>query len=159
NASGNQLLYSTYLGGNGFDQPRAIAVDADGNATVVGVASSTNFPVVDPIQGASAGGVDDFITTFEPNGAVSMSTYLGSSGGEDIEGVAVSGFDIYVAGSTDSAAFPVLNAAQPMFAGVLDGFLAKLSNPIEVTIDIKPGSDSNPLNLAANGVIPVAIFG
>jgi N-acetylneuraminic acid mutarotase len=28
-----------------------------------------------------------------------------------------------------------------------------------VEIDVKPGSDSNPINLASNGVIPVALFG
>ena len=30
NASGSALVYSTYLGGTGFDQSRTIAVDADG---------------------------------------------------------------------------------------------------------------------------------
>jgi len=32
-------------------------------------------------------------------------------------------------------------------------------NPIELTIDIKPGSDPNALNLGSNGVLPVAVLG
>ena len=31
-------------------------------------------------------------------------------------------------------------------------------NPVEVLIDIKPGSDPNPINPGSNGLIPVAIF-
>ena len=38
------LSYGSYLGGSGFDEGRGIAVDADGNAYVVGTAASINFP-------------------------------------------------------------------------------------------------------------------
>ena len=44
NASGTELLYSTYLGGSGHDSAVAIAVDAAGNAYVTGNTSSTDFP-------------------------------------------------------------------------------------------------------------------
>ena len=43
-ADGSQVLYSTYLGGNGVDQPAAIAVDETGNAYLTGSTSSANFP-------------------------------------------------------------------------------------------------------------------
>ena len=38
------LVYSTYLGGSGFDYGNGIAVDAAGNAYVTGYTGSTNFP-------------------------------------------------------------------------------------------------------------------
>src|SRR5262249_16717772 len=44
NASGFQLVYSTYLGGSGEDGGGGIAVDSDGNAYVAGDALSTDFP-------------------------------------------------------------------------------------------------------------------
>ena len=36
---------------------------------------------------------------------------------------------------------------------------AAANGAIDIAVDIKPGSDSNPLNVNANGVLPVAILG
>src|SRR5208282_6604557 len=40
----NSLIYSTLLGGSNYDFPRAMTVNAAGNAYLVGTADSTNFP-------------------------------------------------------------------------------------------------------------------
>jgi hypothetical protein len=45
NPAGAGLVYSTYLGGTGQDDPAAIAVDATGNAYVAGSTESSNFPI------------------------------------------------------------------------------------------------------------------
>jgi hypothetical protein len=37
--------------------------------------------------------------------------------------------------------------------------LAQEGEHFGVAIDIKPGSDTNPLNLKSNGLVPVALFG
>jgi hypothetical protein len=39
-----RLAYSTYLGGNGADEGRGIAVDSSGHAYVIGKCASSNFP-------------------------------------------------------------------------------------------------------------------
>ena len=44
NPAGNDLIYSTYLGGSGVDQGLGIASDVSGNAYVAGLSESTNFP-------------------------------------------------------------------------------------------------------------------
>ena len=45
-------------------------------------------------------------------------------------------------------------------SGVIHGFLATpISTIVHVSIDIKPGSCPNPINLGANGDLPVAILG
>ena len=44
NAAGSGLVYATYLGGSGFDDAGAIAVDAAGNAYVAGSTPSPDFP-------------------------------------------------------------------------------------------------------------------
>src|SRR5207245_1897497 len=62
--TGTNLLYSTFLGGNGDDQVNAMAVDAFGNVGVVGMTDSINFPVLNAVQ--PVGNQGFFIST---NGA------------------------------------------------------------------------------------------
>lgn len=45
NAEGTELIYSTFLGGSGFDYGYGVAVDAHGNAYITGTTSSSDFPV------------------------------------------------------------------------------------------------------------------
>src|ERR1017187_8262344 len=59
-AAGNSLVYSTYLGGNSSDSGNGIAVDAAGNAYVVGDTTSLNFPA-SGWQRANRGGQDAFV--------------------------------------------------------------------------------------------------
>lgn len=44
-ASGNEILYSTYIGGDGTESGGNIAVDRFGNAYITGKSTSSNFPV------------------------------------------------------------------------------------------------------------------
>jgi hypothetical protein len=134
------LVYSTYLGGSFADFGEAVAVDAAGTAVVAGTAVSTDFPVKDPIPGASAGAVrgnpEAFVAKINPAGAGSadllFATLLGGDGVELGRGVALDGTgNIYVTGETrphESVAFPTVNAYQPNFGGGRnDGFVTKIS--------------------------------
>jgi len=87
NSSGTNLIYSTYLGGSGIDGATAIAVDAAGEAYVVGQTSSSDFPVT---KGAyqttnnalAAQTTNAFVAKLNPTGtALIYATYLGGSGG------------------------------------------------------------------------------
>jgi hypothetical protein len=59
NATGSALVYSTFLGGSNEDVGVGIAVDSAGNAYVNGFTSSTNFPMMNPLQPVFRGGPDD----------------------------------------------------------------------------------------------------
>ncbi len=131
NANGSALVYSTYLGGNGFDENFAIAIDSQGNAYVTGLTTSSNFPLVNPIQPFLGGGGDDaFIAKLNTNGsALIYSTYLGGSGSDEGFGITVdSSGNAFISGQTNSTNFPVVDALQPAFGGgFLDAFVTKIN--------------------------------
>jgi Beta-propeller repeat/FG-GAP-like repeat len=123
------LRYSTYLGGNGDDTGNGIAVDAEGNAYVIGSTSSSNFPTANPLAGASAGGQDVFVTKLNAAGnALVYSTYLGGSGTDYGYGIAVDADgNAYVTGETDSTNFPTASPFQAANGGNGDAFVTKLN--------------------------------
>ncbi|MDQ2711696.1 MAG: SBBP repeat-containing protein [Acidobacteriota bacterium] len=129
--TGSDLIYSTYLGGSGWDLPLRIAVDLFGSATVIGFTASIDFPVQDAIQPKFAGGFSDaFITKVSRSGRRPVySTYLGGTGDEygyaihsDLLG------SVWVGGSTSSTDYPVTGAYQPKYGGgPYDAFLSRIS--------------------------------
>ena len=131
NSTGASLVYSTYLGGNSGDVGNGIAVDASGNAYVAGSAQSTNFPVLNSFQAALAGSQNVFISKVNPTGAtLSYSTYLGGSGADQANGIAIdSSGNAYVTGATSSTNFPVTTGAfqVALAGGVNDAFVAQLN--------------------------------
>jgi len=130
NSSGNAFIYSTYLGGSGFDNGRGIAVDTQGAAYVTGETSSGLFPTQNPIQGSNAGIVDVFITKVNSAGdALVYSTYLGGSSLDYGLGIAVDTQGAaYVTGYCESADFPTQNPIQGTNAGFSDVFITKVNS-------------------------------
>ena len=59
NPSGTSLVHGTYLGGNGTDFGRGIAVDAEGNLYVADQTDSRDFPAIGAYQPAYGGGLRD----------------------------------------------------------------------------------------------------
>lgn len=113
-----ELVYSTFFGGSADDIGWSIAVDAAGNAYVAGNTQSTDFPVTDgALQRRHAGkegaGIipagDAFIAKLNPAGtALVYSTLLGGSSHDRATSIAVDATgNVYVAGNTMSANFPV----------------------------------------------------
>jgi len=131
NVAGSALVYSTYLGGSGWDEGRGIAVDASGSAYVTGYTSSANFPTAGPLQGSLGGGSwDAFAAKLDVAGsALVYSTYLGGSGDDYGYGIAVdSAGSAYVTGDTNSPNFPTASALQATYGGGMhDAFVAKLN--------------------------------
>jgi hypothetical protein len=130
--SGAHLLYSSFLGGSDVDYGLALAVDQYGNAYVTGSTESSDFPTVNPIQSGNHGNGDAFVAKVNTQGtattALVYSTYLGGSGADSGQGIAVDlGGSAYVTGYTFSTDFPTYNAYQSSNAGSVDAFITKLS--------------------------------
>lgn len=135
-SSGGSLLYSTYLGGSGNDLANGIAVGSDGQAVVTGGTFSTNFPVsAGTLQSSNRGGEDAFVARlYSAGNGISFSTYLGGTDGtptDQEQGTAVAldaSGNIYVAGVTSSADFPLAAAVQSFGGGGSDAFAAKITS-------------------------------
>ncbi|PYV37389.1 MAG: hypothetical protein DMG06_28270 [Acidobacteria bacterium] len=150
-ALGGALVYSTYLGGDYDDSGSGIAVDSQGNAYVVGMTESPNFPIMRPFQPASGGHRDGFIVKLNPEGsAFEYSSYLGGSTDDSAGSIALdSSAKAYVTGYTFSKNFPTVNAFQASLAGGDNVFVTKIYD--EMTSFV-PASFFVPIVLSASGM-------
>ncbi len=132
--TGQALVFSTYIGGNNFDVARGVAVDADGNAYITGIANSTNFPTSPGAFMATCGSTffcnSPFVAKFDSVGNLIYSTFTGPLGvpwaiAADSAGQA------YITGLTSAPNFPVVNAFQsvcPSQSGICSSaFVQKLN--------------------------------
>jgi hypothetical protein len=107
NASGTQLLFSTFLSSG---NTASIAVDAKGNSYVAGNTTSYQFPTLNPIESSlQQASLTTFVTELDLSGKLKFSTYFGSTYGASSNGIAVdSKGGIYIAGEGQSD-FPLVN--------------------------------------------------
>jgi hypothetical protein len=136
NPTGSGLIYASYLGGNGDDQVRSIALDSSGDAYLAGWTGSSNFPTTPgAFQGAEACGAYGFVAEVNSTGSsLIYSTELrGASQPSSVETVATSialdaAGDAYVTGSTQATDFPVTAGAfQTSLTGSQDAFVAEVN--------------------------------
>ena len=127
---GRNLVYSTYLGGSGEESGASVAIDAAGNAYVVGETFSFDFPTKNALQPHIAGGGDAYLVKVAADGsALLFATYLGGSSNDYGFGVAVDkNGSAYVAGYSQSGDFPTYKGFQlKQKSGASSAFVAKFS--------------------------------
>ena len=121
------ITYGTYLGGGGWDQGQAIALDGGGNVYVAGAtnsgSNSTPLPLINALQQQYGGGsYDAFVAKITPANAPSSQlrylSYLGGRGKDFAFGITVDGSgNAYVVGETTSTDFPLDTPLQSMWFG------------------------------------------
>jgi hypothetical protein len=120
------LVFSTYLGGNGDERGYRITLGPDGTIYVIGVTYSDDFPVCAPYQATNKGHGDAFIARLSAGGdQLLYSTYLGGSGYDAGKGIKVDGAGHIYATGLASDDFPVKNPAME-YKGEGDAFVCKL---------------------------------
>lgn len=116
-ADGSGLVFGTYIdgawgfngGGNPIFESGAMDIDAAGNVYITGETTG-GFPTTPgATQSCMAGGFRDiFIAQFTPHGDLAASTYLGGSGIETSQAIAVnSDGTVTLVGNTQSPDFPI----------------------------------------------------
>jgi hypothetical protein len=145
--TGNQLVASTYLGGslndgtnptnsplvrNYGDQLRGdIISSADGSVFISTVTSSLDFPMINGFDLTFNGGSTDGVIvklTSDLSGIL-WASYLGGAQVDASHTIKIDKLgDLFVAGGTTSADFPVTTGSyQSIHAGNVDGWIAKIS--------------------------------
>lgn len=111
-ADGSQLLYGTYVGGNGTEasETHGLAVDPQGNGIVAVATTSTDLPTLaGAAQRQNAGGGSDVgVWKVSPTGKFLAVTYFGGGGSDAVQGVATDpSSNVFLSVTTDSPTIPL----------------------------------------------------
>jgi predicted transcriptional regulator len=134
NQSGSSLDYSALIGGNTSDYGHDIALDSNGNAHVIGKASSTDFPITDDAIDKINGDRNELVYfKLNHNGSELLySTFFGGNGLETGAAITLDkNDDVYITGYTGSQNFQTTtNAYGSDLTGVYDVFVIKLNSSV-----------------------------
>ena len=135
--TGSALVFSTFVGGRSQEDVRGIAVNAAGEATVVGDTFSDDFPITPGAYSQhlrnNGSTSDTFVTKLSSDGSrLVFSTYFGGSGDDSASAVAIDASGAaWIGGGTTSADLPTLAGFQRWpatptdpNAGVQDAYVA-----------------------------------
>ena len=117
--SGEALLWTTYIGGEGHDEATGVSIDPNGNPVVTGFTNSTDLPTTPGVlrRNYYGGYQDAFVLRLAANGTTLLtSTYVGGTDGERSYDITV-GDDgrVYIVGETWSHDFPTPAGFQKTF--------------------------------------------
>jgi PKD repeat protein len=150
NSTGTQLVYFTFIGGSETETPNSLIVNSQGNLVIMSTTQSTDFPTTVNAYDVSHNGGFDFAVVILNNtgSALLASTFVG---GSNADGIAKSYFqpffvdsesnrgevdldsndNIFVASSTKSSNFPVVNGIGNNNINIEDGVVFKLSKDLK----------------------------
>jgi hypothetical protein len=132
-ATGDALLYSTFLEGmdNGTEAYAVVALDS-GSVVVGGYTGSSSFPTTSGAFATSyAGFGDGYLTQLDPTGSsLEWSTFLGGLSLDRVYALTVdSAASLVVAGTTGSSDFPVTPGAyDTQYSSFGDAFVTRLDS-------------------------------
>src|ERR1700722_2003070 len=127
------LVYSTFLGGSSDDFADGIAVDSAGDAYVVGLTDSADFPGTPILGTLNPSQFTMFLTELDPTGSTMLflDYFGGTSGTDGATSIALdSSGNAYITGNTASVDFPVLPVSTPFqssLSGTQDAFVTEFA--------------------------------
>jgi uncharacterized protein (TIGR03437 family) len=174
---GAKRAFSSYLGGSQEDGALGLALDAQGNVTVVGATNSTDFctPTAGAVSTQLNGGAsepspayelpnvgDGFIARFTGSGTMTYCSFIGGAGYDALAGLALdSSGNVYATGLSQSPNFPTTaGVVQANRVATQDAVVLKLtvsSGPAIAAVEGAGLSVPSVKNISANGLF--TIFG
>jgi hypothetical protein len=141
------IVYSVLFGSTNNDAGWDLTVDPLGNAFVIGITASTNFPFANTngmLRSTNSGGLDAFVTVFNKDASgLIYSACLGGTNDDYGYGIALdpSG-NAWIVGRTLSTNFPTIGGLQTSLLGTNDAFIARilLESPPPLTA-VKSGTN------------------
>lgn len=107
NPAVSNLIFASYLGGDGDDAAYVLSLAPNGNIYIAGGTASTDLPgnTAGTIGPSNNGGIDGFVSIISNNGnSILRTTYLGTSATDQVYGVQFDKFGFpYVTGQTRGA--------------------------------------------------------
>jgi hypothetical protein len=129
--TGSSMIYSTFLGGTGVDENRGdIKVDSVGHAYVAGDTTSSDFPLVNPIDTTRSSSEVVLVKLKSDGSDLVYSTFLGGASLDSRPSIALGSFGtVYLAANTTSTDLTTTSGVfQPIKSGGEEIFIAKISD-------------------------------
>ncbi|MHA1126796.1 MAG: SBBP repeat-containing protein, partial [Candidatus Heimdallarchaeota archaeon] len=126
--SDGSLIWSSYIGGESWDESHGITVSDNGFFYVTGFTTSSNFPILDAFASERGSNGDAFVAKFTTDCSLLWSTFLGGNGLERGFAVATNSDGCcYVTGETFSTDFPTEKPFEDSVQGIYDAFITKFT--------------------------------
>jgi len=112
---GSSLLFSSYVGGSSDEYGMGIGITDAHTPYVSGYTASSDFPTMNPFQGALSGSRDAFIVQLSADGATQLfGTYFGGTGRDEAYAMTLDSMtNIFMTGTTSSTNLPVASPSGP----------------------------------------------
>jgi hypothetical protein len=137
-ASSGNIIWSTFLGGDGGDNGNAIATDADSNVYIAGASADAWGNPVRPFAG---GDWDGFAAKLTSGGNLIWNTFLGGNHADSNNGVTVDpSFNVYITGVSYGTWGSPVRPYTPGAGDLRDAFVAKILRDAPAITSFTPAS-------------------
>lgn len=135
-----ERIWSTYYGGPEtvvnsniiYDACEKLAVDASGNVYMAGITLSQTEIASNGFDNTYNGKFDTFIVKFTEAGARLWGTYFGGAGDDNVNGLTIDGYNLYMTGRAMSPGLSYRAFDQTFAPGNKDSYLLKVTDsPLE----------------------------
>jgi hypothetical protein len=133
NPTGDDLIFSTYFGGDGSDKSYSIDIDSSGNVYIFGNGYASNIPLVNPIDDDRHFLEEGYFLKFNSTGnGLEFSSYMGGSDRDYAKSIFLDDDNnVYLIGSTSSPDFPFTNGYDTSANGAQDCFVVKVNSALD----------------------------